>query len=523
MPMLEATALRRNRSAATQGVALGGCGLRQLLPALRHDESVRHGVCPAMAPHTSSRAHRALDRSHAPAADAADAAAADAAKSPGRAAGDRRPARARRARAGAGAAHRHAAGGRRPMTRGRGSTGEAPARRSAKRAAGPGLGQRRRARHPPHARRRRIRLPRRRRPHDAQRGRAAAHPRRSRSRRPTRTCGSARSRTAICRRPGAMRAAASNTAITPTGALAKDADKFERMLEFGAALPRIRKRGAGGPGGAGRRRGRAARRCSRRSSACSTRPTCASATRNTRASNKSFGLTTLRNRHAAVVGQPAAPALSRQERQGARGRARRPARRPRRAPLPGDAGPGAVPVHRRRRAARTRVDSADVNDYIREAAAPIHRQGLPHLARQRPRARPLGRAGRAPSRAGAAQGSCCRRSPRGSATPSRSAEVVRPSARAGGARQDRRRRRLGARLEKARRAGRARRGRAAPARVPRPSDAVPGRRLPRRARVAYTLPTGRSNMFSPSQRRRGGDIAWKNRSSAVDQPARSSR
>ena len=69
--------------------------------------------------------------------------------------------------------------------------------------------------------------------------------------------------------------------------------------------------------------------------------------------NKSFGLTTLRNRHAAVSGRSPAPALSRQERQGARGRARRSARRPRRPPLPGDAGPGPVPVRRRGQAART--------------------------------------------------------------------------------------------------------------------------------------------------------------------------
>ena len=49
-------------------------------------------------------------------------------------------------------------------------------------------------------------------------------------------------------------------------------------------------------------RGRAATRCWRRSCGCSTRPSCASATRNTRATNRSFGLTTLRNRHAAVSG-----------------------------------------------------------------------------------------------------------------------------------------------------------------------------------------------------------------------------
>ena len=68
----------------------------------------------------------------------------------------------------------------------------------------------------------------------------------------------------------------------PDWRLARDAGKFERMLEFGAALPRIRKRVAADLAAPiGRRRG--ARRCWRRWSACSTPPWCGSATTNTRA------------------------------------------------------------------------------------------------------------------------------------------------------------------------------------------------------------------------------------------------
>ena len=81
----------------------------------------------------------------------------------------------------------------------------------------PGLGQRRQARDPAHPRRRRLSLSRRRRQADPQGRGAASGSAPSRSRRPTRTSGSARARTATCRPPGATRAAASSTAITPTG------------------------------------------------------------------------------------------------------------------------------------------------------------------------------------------------------------------------------------------------------------------------------------------------------------------
>ena len=82
-------------------------------------------------------------------------------------------------------------------------------------------------------------------------------------------------------------------------------------------------------------------------------------------------------------GRPPAPALPRQERQGARGRPRRSARRPRRPPLPGDARPGPVPVRRRgRRGARRRLGRRQ-RLHPRGGRRRLHRQGLPHLARQR--------------------------------------------------------------------------------------------------------------------------------------------
>ena len=74
------------------------------------------------------------------------------------------------------------------------------------------------------------------------------------------------------------------------------------MLEFGAALPRIRQRVAAdlaAPVGSRP----AARRCWRRSSACSTRRYVRVGNEEYARENKSFGLTTLRNRHAAVVGR----------------------------------------------------------------------------------------------------------------------------------------------------------------------------------------------------------------------------
>ena len=82
---------------------------------------------------------------------------------------------------------------------------------------------------------------------------------------------------------------------------AKDADKFGRMLEFGAALPRIRKRVAAdlaGPVGTKPRRETVLATIVRLLDTTYVRIGNEEYARE----NKSFGLTTLRNRHAAVSG-----------------------------------------------------------------------------------------------------------------------------------------------------------------------------------------------------------------------------
>jgi DNA topoisomerase-1 len=100
--------------------------------------------------------------------------------------------------------------------------------------------------------------------------------------------------TAISRRPAGTRRAASNIAITPISASA-GIRKYERCADFGRALPKLR---AQVERGSQARSGSAARRWSPPSSACSTSAISASATRGYAKANKSFGATTLRNRHA---------------------------------------------------------------------------------------------------------------------------------------------------------------------------------------------------------------------------------
>ncbi len=63
-----------------------------------------------------------------------------------------------------------------------------------------------------------------------------------RSRPRTPTCGSAASRAAICRRRAAMHVSASSIATTPQWRETRDNGKFARMIEFGAQLPRLRRR-----------------------------------------------------------------------------------------------------------------------------------------------------------------------------------------------------------------------------------------------------------------------------------------
>ncbi len=87
----------------------------------------------------------------------------------------------------------------------------------------------------------------------------------------------------------------------PDWRVAKDADKFERMLEFGAALPRIRKRvkeDLGGPVGAKPDRATVLATIVRLLDTTYVRIGNEEYARE----NKSFGLTTLRHRHAAVSG-----------------------------------------------------------------------------------------------------------------------------------------------------------------------------------------------------------------------------
>ena len=87
----------------------------------------------------------------------------------------------------------------------------------------------------------------------------------------------------------------------PEWRLAKDQDKFERMLEFGAALPRIRKRvqaDLAAPVGTMPRRETVLATIVRLLDTTYVRIGNEEYARE----NKSFGLTTLRNRHAAVIG-----------------------------------------------------------------------------------------------------------------------------------------------------------------------------------------------------------------------------
>ena len=97
--------------------------------------------------------------------------------------------------------------------------------------------------------------------------------------------------------------------------------------------------------------------------------------------NKSYGLTTLRDRHVEGRGRRAALPVQGQERQDLAPAGQGPAHRQDREGLPGPARPEPVPVPRRGRRARD-VTSADVNAYLQGDHRPRHHgQGLPHLGR----------------------------------------------------------------------------------------------------------------------------------------------
>ena len=91
----------------------------------------------------------------------------------------------------------------------------------------------------------------------------------------------------------------------------QEADKYERCADFGRALPQAARAGRGG---SRRPQARHATRWSRRSSACSTSASIRVGNEAYAKANKSFGATTLRNRHAKVGGRPAAARISRQAR-----------------------------------------------------------------------------------------------------------------------------------------------------------------------------------------------------------------
>ena len=160
---------------------------------------------------------------------------------------------------------------------------------------------------------------------------------------------------------------------------------FRAAPRRGEVRPPLRVRhGASDDPQAGRDRSHAragchARRCSRRSSGCSRRRSCGSATRSTPATNGSYGLTTLRDRHAHVHERRTATRVQGQARH-RRERARAgPAPAARRQAVPGPPRSGAVPVPRRGRSPAP-VTSTDVNAYLRDAdGSGRDSEGLPHL------------------------------------------------------------------------------------------------------------------------------------------------
>ena len=206
---------------------------------------------------------------------------------------------------------------------------------------------------------------------------AASASARWRSRRPGPTSGSARPRTATSRPPAATPAAASSTATTPRWREVRDETKYGRMIAFGEALPQIRARVE-----ADLAQPRpAAREGARRGGAPARDDADPRRQRGVRPQNGSFGLTTLRNRHVDVDGVDAA--LRASAARAARTIAiecRTGAWRASSA-LPGPARPGALPVPRRGRRARSDQLRRRQRLPARDHRRGLHRQGLPHLGR----------------------------------------------------------------------------------------------------------------------------------------------
>ena len=240
-------------------------------------------------------------------------------------------------------------------------------------------------------------------------------------RRPMRRSGSARSPTATCRRPGAMRAAASNIAITPSGgspAMPTSSSAWSssarRCRASGcASRPTLPRRSAPG---------RVATRCWRRSCACSTRRSVRIGNDEYARANKSFGLTTLRNRHAAISGS-----RLRLRFRGKSGVERDvdlddPRVAARRSALPGHARPAAVPVRRRKRGRPRRRFGRRQRLHPRRRATPPSRPRTFAPGTAAPTRSSSASRNAAPTRpAGAAPTSCSPMSPGASAIPSPSA------------------------------------------------------------------------------------------------------
>ena len=306
----------------------------------------------------------------------------------------------------------------RRRARGGGQSGEG--RRRRRHAARPGLGQRSGARHPSHPRRRRLRVRRPRRQAAAQGGRAAAHPR---PRDPAGLRGRLDLRARERPHPGdrTRRARAQAVPLSPRLATRQGRRQVRahaRVRRGAAADQEARRRR---PRGAGRheaapRHGAGDDRSPPRHHLRAHRQ------RGVRAREQVVRADDAAQSPRGRLRRSPAPALSRQERQGARGRHRRSSRRQGRPALPGDAGPGAVPVRRRgRRGARRRLGRGQ-RLHPRCGRRRFHGQGLPHLARHGARAGAVDRAVAAPRASrGRARRNCSARSPSDSATRSRSA------------------------------------------------------------------------------------------------------
>ena len=211
--------------------------------------------------------------------------------------------------------------------------------------------------------------------------------------------------------------------------------------------------------------------------------------------NRSFGLTTLQDRHAVGRRLRDPVPLPGQVRQAARGRPARPAARGGRPPLPRPAGTGALPVRRRgRRATRRRVRRRQ--RLSRRDRARLHGEGLPDVGRDGPRL---------PRAAGARQG----RDGSGEAAERRRGDP-------GGGRQPRQHRRRrppgvrppggGRRLSRrtdpvARSSGRPR------TTMRRPGATDPGRGAGRRGAAPGAPPRGRGPGLRPRERRRLRPVA----------------